>query len=153
MIAVPAGLVTPVVPVTGDTYSSLGRNYSVKYSYACISPLHAVLAAAFETTLGAPLPPSAWPGICADGMNTQGLAVSLQWNRAINLVNNYKGKGPALDQVDLAHYILGNFKTAAEVKARVDAGLQVRAWWCGGAVVRGPSGGEQRPHLLLGMRG
>lgn len=72
------------------------------------------------------LPQKAWPGVCADGLNDAGLAASLQWQRDTNKVNAYSGAGPAVNQMDFVNWVLGTFSRAADVKAAIDKGLQVR---------------------------
>ena len=128
LVWAPSGTVVPLVPVSGKAnYSTLGRSYTTRRNFVCISPLHTVLGNLIDLRYGISLPLRAWPGVCADGLNDAGLALSLQWQRDTNKVNGYTGKGPAVDQLDFAAWILGNFDTVAELKARIDNGLQVRA--------------------------
>ncbi|KAF8062972.1 cbh [Scenedesmus sp. PABB004] len=127
---VPSGSNNTLIPVHGvDGYSTLGRTYARKHSYVCVTPaIKPLLAAAAKV-----FPPlrkvniTNWPGVCSDGLNDAGLAVSLQWQLSTTGVPAYDPAQPgaSINEGDVVSYILGSFSSVAELKAALDGGLSV----------------------------
>lgn len=127
---VPSGLNDTFVPVWGLLYSKLGKTYTRKFDYACVTPSRKLLydaAAAAFPAWAKKVDISNWPGICNDGINSAGLGLSLQWQLDTKNVPPYNPlkPGPSVDQADFANYVLANFGSVAELKAAFDAGLTV----------------------------
>lgn len=123
---IPAGIKSPVVPVLNSGYSSLGKQYNVKYDFVCMTLARDITVDILRASFPAGgLNTNTYPGICSDGMNSKGLTISLQWQTATTEWPEYSGTGPAVDQLDLVQYVLASFSSMAEVMAALEGGLQV----------------------------
>lgn len=70
----------------------------------------------------APLDPKAKQAGIAEGMNDHGLSISMQWFNGTSSPAVGNDNSIILASTDLGAWVLGNFKSAAEVKAAINSG-------------------------------
>lgn len=71
---------------------------------------------------GSDVNPSTSPGSCSDGLNTAGLSVSGLMQPASTGINEYKGTGAAIEQLDFINYALAMYDDVSGIKADLLSG-------------------------------
>ena len=104
MAWVPKGYPINFIPVASKgkslQYSSMGKNYTTKNSFVCVTSMRPEIEALMNALApGSKLNKKSSPGVCTDGMNIAGLAVSALMQPSSTGINLYNGTGPAVEQV------------------------------------------------------
>ncbi|PRW57425.1 choloylglycine hydrolase [Chlorella sorokiniana] len=117
-----------LVPVLNSSYSEAGATYKAEYSFACMTASRDIISFALEDALpDVQLEGKSWPGVCSDGMNDRGLAISMQMQFDTKTVNNY-GVCIAVEQMDSVTFLLANYESALDVKEDIDSGALQLVW-------------------------